>query len=147
MVRWAAGNPTVGSRRAAAALVGNDVYNLDGTNQTRTANKGVGTSVSFYVSIQNDGNANDTFKLALSGAATTMYSVRYYHGTTEITAAVVAGTYQTPSVAPGASYTVKAVVKVKSTATAGSSVSRLLTITSVANGTKQDAVKFVVKRA
>ena len=38
-------------------------------------------------------------------------------------------------------------MKVKSTAPAGSKVGRLVTITSNDDGTKRDAVKFIVKRS
>jgi len=76
-----------------------------------------------------------------------MYTVRYFRGTTEITAAVLAGTYQTTSLAPGTTFLIKAKVKVKSSATTGSSVTRLVTITSVGHTTKQDAVKFTGGRA
>lgn len=131
---------------STGTLAGDNVYNTDGTNQARSASKAVGASVTFYISIQNDGAAADSFKVSGAGS-TTMYSVRYYKGTTEITSAVVAGTYQTASLAVGSATQVKAVVKVKSTATAGSSVSRLVTITSTHDGTKKDAVLFTVKRS
>ena len=73
--------------------------------------------------------------------------VRRAHGTSDITAAVVAGTYKTPSLAPGATYVITAKITMKSTAAAGSKVTRLVTITSVAAATKKDAVKFTGKRA
>jgi hypothetical protein len=131
---------------STGTLAGNDIYNTSGTNQTRSASKAIGTSVTFYVSIQNDGAAADSFKVSGAGS-TTMYSVRYYRGTTEITSAVVAGTYQTASLAVGSAVQIKAVVKVKSSATVGSSVSRLVTLTSTNDGTKKDAVLFSVKRS
>jgi hypothetical protein len=48
--------------------------------------------------------------------------------------------------APGASLLVNAVVSVASTATVGSSVTRLLTATSAHDHSKKDAVKFVASR-
>lgn len=68
-------------------------------------------------------------------------------GTSDITAAVVSGTYQTPSLAPAATYRITASVTVKSSAAVGSKVTRLLTIASVGNGTRKDAVKLTGKRA
>ena len=65
--------------------------------------------------------------------------MKYFHGTTNITAAVVAGTYRTGSLAPGATYLITAKLP------AGGSVTRLVTITSVADPTKKDAVKFGLK--
>ena len=133
-------------RKGSGAFVGNNIYNTDGTGQTRTGSAARGSTITFGISIQNDGKVSDLFKLAATGAATTMYRVRYFRGTTEITAAVVAGTYQTPSLAPGAKYLITAKVKVKSSATVGSSVTRLMTISSVADPAKVDAVRFIGKR-
>jgi hypothetical protein len=73
--------------------------------------------------------------------------IKYFRGTTDITAAVVAGTYSTPVLASGAALLITAKVKVTSTAAAGSSVTRLVTITSAADGTKRDAVKFICSRS
>lgn len=69
----------------------------------------------------------------------------YRHGATTITSAVVAGTYRTPLVLPGAPYLVTVVVQGNPGAVAGSSVTRLLMITSTGDRTRKDAVKLVVK--
>jgi hypothetical protein len=132
----------------AGTLVGDNVYNTTGSNQTRTASRAIGESVSFYISLQNDGNVVDALRVFASGANTAMYSVRYYHGTTEITGAVQAGAFQTPPLAVGATYSIKAVVKVNASATVGSSVSRLVTISSTTDPAgPKDAVKFAVQRS
>ena len=105
------------------------------------------TTITFGISIQNDGTTADSFKVKATGTAASGYTVKYFRGTTDITAAVVAGTYKTTSLAPAATYLITAKVTVKSTAAVGSSVTRLVTLTSVGNGTKKDAVKFIGKRA
>jgi len=63
------------------------------------------------------------------------------------TAAVTAGTYETWSLAPGATYLITAIVNISASAPKGSNIARLVTISSVGDGTKQDTVKFVAKRA
>jgi hypothetical protein len=131
----------------AGALVGNDIYNTTGASQSRTGSAAAGGSITFGISIQNDGSGADSFKVKATGSATTTYTVKYFRGATDISAAVVAGTYQTSSVAPAATYLITAKVTVKATAATGSSVTRLVTISSVGDGTKKDAVKFIGKRA
>ena len=80
-----------------------------------------GKTVKFSVSVQNDSSsASDTFKLLATGTVSAMYTVKYFHGTTNITAAVVAGTYTTPSLGVGASYVITVKVKVNTSATVGS---------------------------
>jgi hypothetical protein len=106
-----------------------------------------GHSITFGLSIQNDGNSGDRFKVKATGTGVSGYAVKYFRGTTDITAAIIAGTYRTPFLAPAATYGITARVTVKSGAAAGSSVARLVTVTSVANSTKKDAVKFIGKRA
>jgi hypothetical protein len=133
-------------RKGTGAYVGNNIYNADGTGQSKSGAKPRGSTITFGITIQNDGTGADRFSVQATGSATTMYRVRYFRGTTEITTAVVAGTYQTPLLAVGAKYLITTKVKVKSTATSGSSVTRLVTIRSVADTTKLDAVKFIGKR-
>ena len=80
------------------------------------------------------------------GSRRPRYTVAYYYGATNITTRVVAGTYMTSSLAPGAAWLVTARVTVRTTATLGSSVTRLVTISSVGSPTRKDAVKFIAKR-
>jgi hypothetical protein len=121
-------------------FIGNNVYNTTGARQTDVeATYGAGVEGSYHIfdiSIQNDGAHADKFKVKAPGTGT---AVKYFHGTTAITAAVVAGTYRTTSLAPGTTYLITAKVP------AGGSITRLVTITSVADPTKKDAVKFGLK--
>jgi hypothetical protein len=134
-------------RLGTGTYAGNDVYNTTGASQSRTGSAARGATVTFGISIQNDGSGADQFLVAATGAANSGYKVTYFTATTDITGAIVAGTYQTPSLAAGAAHVITARVKVKPTATAGSKVNRLVTITSVADGTSKDAVKLVAKRS
>ena len=152
VAKWALGSAVVRKpdgriRLGTGAFVGNDVYNTTGAGQSRTGSAAPGHSVTFGISIQNDGTSADRFKVKATGTAASGYTVKYFRGTTDITAAVVAGTYQTPSLAPAATYLITAKVTVKSAAAVGSKVTRLVTLTSVGNSAKKDAVKFIGKRA
>ena len=117
--------------------VGNNIYNTTGAYQT--AKKRLvgaysdGAYVAFAVTIQNDG-ASDRFKLRATGQGSI---VRYFHGTTNITSAVVAGTFRTPLLGRGAKYVISVRVDVEDAV-------RLLTATSIADTTKKDAVKVKV---
>jgi hypothetical protein len=133
-------------RLGAGAFVGNDVYGTTGTGQGRTGSAARGQSISFDISIQNDGTSSDRIKVKATGTAATGYTVRYLRGTTDITAAVVAGTYKTPLLAPSATYLITATVDVKSGAAAGSKVTRLVTLSSVGDSARKDAVKLIGKR-
>jgi hypothetical protein len=127
-----------------AAFVGNNIYNTTGAHQTATVenfNELEGAFYTFDISIQNDRTKADRFKVKAAGAATRGgWKVAYFHGTTNITAAVVAGTFRTASLAPGASYLIVAKLTQGSQTT-----TRLVTIRSVADPTKVDAVKFGYK--
>jgi hypothetical protein len=89
----------------------------------------------------------DRFTVAATGAAASKYKVTYFRGTTNITTAVVAGTYQTANLAPGATTSITAKVKVLTGATASSKVVRLVRISSVGDPASIDAVKFTGRRA
>jgi hypothetical protein len=122
--------------------LGNNIYNATGAHQSAVITDIGSTGPSFYtwgISIQNDGSAADRFKVKATGAASA-WTVTYSRGTTNITSAVVAGTYRTPSLAPGATYVIHAKIALKDYY--GRSVTRLVTIRSVTSSTKLDAVKF-----
>lgn len=133
-------------RKSSGTFVGNNIYNTTGVNQTKSGSAARGSTITFGISIQNDWSGADRFRVLAGGTVSTMYRVRYFRGTTEITSAVVAGTYTTPALSTGAAYLITARVKVLSTATSGSRITRLVIITSVGDGTTKDAVKFVGKR-
>jgi len=128
-------------------FAGDNVYNLDGTNQTKSKSVIAGKTATFFIRIQNDGTgASDSFKIKATGSSVTGYTFKCFKGTTKITTAVNNGTYLISQVAVGAQFTIKCKVGVLSTAAHGSSVSRLLTITSNNDGTAKDAVKLTVSR-
>jgi hypothetical protein len=134
-------------RKGGGAYVGNNIYNDDGSGQARSGSAARGNTIKFSISIQNDGEFADRFELHATGSASSMYTVTYWRGTTNITSAVVAGTYRTASLAPGDSTVIKAKVKVKASATNGSSVTRLVTISSRAEPRRLDAVRFTGARS
>jgi hypothetical protein len=135
-------------------MVGNDIYNTDGTNQTLTDTLG-DRAVRFVITIQNDGLTADSFTVGSSNGifAVALPPVNFYHGwpATDITATVMAGTYTTPTIAPGGVYRIRAVVRpsqiVFSHLAAGPGIphySWLVTATSVGNPSQKDAVRFAV---
>jgi len=130
----------------SGAFVGDNTYNTTGLSQSVTGAAKKGKTITFTISIQNDGSTTDSFRLQASGTASALYAITYFHGTTNITAAVVGGTFTTSGVKKNKTYVITVKVKVLKTAAAGSSVSRLVTISSVGDNTKQDAVGFTGKR-
>ena len=68
------------------ALVGNDVYNLDATGQSKSKTLTPGNKAKFTIQIQHDGTGgNDAFKVLATGANVTGYTVKWKLGTTDIT--------------------------------------------------------------
>ena len=97
----------------------------------------------FGVSIQNDGTSSDRFRVQATTIAPEGWTVKYLHKRRNITAAVVDGTFTTPLLAPGAEYTIKAIVRLDG----GDyeNLRTLISLTSVADPGKSDAVKIVMK--
>ncbi len=127
-----------------ATFVGNNIYNTTGARQKATVenfNELEGAYFTFDISIQNDRTRADRFKVKATGAATGGWKVAYFRGTLNITSAVVAGTYRTASLAPGATYLIVAKI-----AKGSGNMTRLVTIRSVADATKVDAVTFGYKK-
>lgn len=133
-------------RKGSGSLVGNNIYNTTGVNQTRTGSAAVNGTITFTVSIQNDGTQTGKFKVGATASGNVNFQVTYFRGTTNITTAVVNGTYLTGNVAAGSTWAIKAKVKVTPSVVSGASTTRLITITSNADSSKIDAVKLIGKR-
>jgi hypothetical protein len=125
---------------------GVNVYNATGAGQQATwsilgSGMVAGTYLTFDISIRNAGTAADRFTVRATGPATPSWIVTYARNATNITAAVIAGTYRTPSLAPGATYLINA----KITINQGGPITRLVTIKSVADPAKVDAVSLAYR--
>ncbi len=141
-----AGRPDAQLRLGTSGtFVGNDVYNGTGTNQSRSANVANRGAATFYARVQNDGNVTEPIKVK-GTAGTTRFTVAYFAGTTNITPQVVAGTYQTAALAPGAKTNIKIVVTARSGAPIGSTITLKVKETSTTTTTAKDVVKATVTR-
>jgi len=111
-------------------MVGDDIYNSTGEGQSKGGDAKHGKTKTFYVSVQNDGNATDT--IALKGSTSSKgFIVTYYVGTKDVTKQLVRGTYQFQNLAAGGTAkSIRVVVKVKSTAKIGSVQNLKMTMTS-----------------
>ena len=132
-------------KKGSSALVGDNIYNTDGTGQTASAAVGVGSTATFTVSIQNDGKTG-RFLVQASGASAPTFQVKYFLGTANVTSAVETGTFRTKSLSKGSAIKLTVKVKVLSGAVHGA-VTRLMTISSAADPGRIDAVKLSVTRA
>jgi hypothetical protein len=125
---------------AAGPFTGNNVYSSTGAGEAKTISVHRGHSGTLYVDIQNDGLTADSFKVSGPGAANG-FTPSYFHGATNVTSQVVAGTYSTGSLAAGSRLTLKVVIKVK----AGSAATRTLVIAAHGQaGVPTDAVRATV---
>lgn len=125
---------------------GDNVYNTTAAGQTAEWFDCCGFTeppvVVFRIRVQNDGTRSDRFTVRATGA-TSGYTVRFFRGSANITAAVRDGTYRTPILAPGAMFKFRAEVVKKSTARDRDSAVRAVSFTSLGNPNKKDTVKFV----
>ncbi len=140
------GRPDARIRRGTGPVVGNNVYNGTGLDQTRTGAAGRAQSVTYPVSVQNDALFAEQLRVQGQGS-TTRFTVQYRDpANVNITAQVLAGSYRTPVLAAGAIYTIRAVVTPKAAAPANASVARTVTATSNTHPAVKDTVKFVTTR-
>ena len=100
-----------------------------------------------YIVVQNEGTLTEHFTLCACGGAgdSTGITFRYFRGSDEITAAVEAGTYVSPSVVAGDKVRIRVRIDVSNAATLGSQISKLVTATS-AHTSDADTVGMLVQR-
>jgi hypothetical protein len=142
----------ISNRRAAKTFLGDNVYNNTGERQQLSANARRGRRRVFYVRIQNDGNATDTFHVQGTGDTVQGTSVRYFLGAMrrealDITDAVKAGTYTTASMAGGATTGDATLIRVEITADKlafSGFYETAVTVTSTTNPARSDTVKATV---
>ncbi len=130
---------------AHGAFKGDGVYNTTGAGQTKSGSAARGSTVTYWVSAQNDASFADALRLK-GTASTSRFRVTYTALGADITTEVVDGTYTTVELGPGDSVLIKVVVKVKSAAPAGSSLTGSLVVKSDEIPTRRDTVKFVTSR-
>ena len=110
-------------------LVGDDIFDATGIGQTTGTEPVVrGGSVTFTWQIQNDGSLPDLMVLSGQGKSSG-FTVKFTSGASDITAAVVAGTYSR-SIAPGTSIVITLKMTVLASAPIGSSRGNFMTATS-----------------
>jgi N-acetylneuraminic acid mutarotase len=125
-----------------ASFVGNNVYNTTGAGQQRDVSSTDGGKQAFVVRVQNDGGGTDGFTFIGCGAPAG-FTVRYFAGatgTTDITSAVVGGTYTVTGVAPGATRAVRLEVTTGASTSSGVTATCRTTTTSTSSTTVADAV-------
>jgi hypothetical protein len=125
-------------------FVGKGVYNTTGAGQTVHQTVHRSATETFKIRIRNDGLFADTITVKGTGSSGP-YKVKYLSGTTNVTAAVVAGVFAMNALGPAAWRTIKLEVTVSPSATVGDVRSFLVSATSSGAGTAKDAVKARVK--
>ncbi len=125
--------------------VGNGVYNGSGASQTVSRNVAARGSATFTVRLQNDGTVADRLRVA-GLASTSRFKITYLAGSTDVTSRVVAGTYRTVSLAPGAQTALTVVIKAKVGTPAGTKVTVPVTVRSNVQPALLDVVKAKVTR-
>ncbi|MFN8624033.1 MAG: hypothetical protein U0869_25090, partial [Chloroflexota bacterium] len=133
--------PDVAVGVGAGAVAGANVYNTTASGQSRSATVARGGTATFRFVIANDGALSDTLRFRSTGSGGGFTATWRTAAGKDVTAAVVAGTYQA-SVAPGARVTLT--LKVKAGAAAAGTRSWKLTATSQEGGAAADAAKAVV---
>jgi hypothetical protein len=132
-------------REPAGRLVGNDVYNRNGERQTRRATVRQFGQAVFTAQIQNDGTSADTF--VLHGTRhTNLWSVRYFDGDRDVTAAVKDGSYRVRNLAPHAIRRIQVQVGSHARTPRGSSIDVYLQGRSTVDPDRRDTVRMSVLR-
>lgn len=122
------------------------VLGLPDVRATRTTGTArPGKRVTYALTLRNGAEAADvlTVRGARSGKG---FTVRYLIGRKDVTRAVTAGTYRTPSLAPGATHRLTVVVTVTRRAQARKPFTIPVTARSAAVPTATDAVRLVTRR-
>jgi hypothetical protein len=111
-----------------------------------------GKKLVFYVAFQNRGNGPDSFMVQGNGGAPGIFTVQYFLGaypseSTNVTSAVVGGSFSTATLAPGALTSDATMMRVEITASRAAPpgvIPVVITGTSSANPAKADSVRALI---
>ena len=118
------------------AGIGQDVYNTDSNVQMQNKyGLKPGSTFISRVSLGNDGTSADSFSLTNAGGSQRPYTVSYWKGTKDITKKVLAGTYVTATVQPGAATLIRIRFDIAENAKHNAGITTPLPINSVGDGT------------
>lgn len=125
-------------------FAGNDIYNQTGSSQTATTRIARGSTVSFSVRLQNDGNTTDGF-LMKPGNLPSGYAVTYWQNGKNVTPTVEAGKFSTGDLVPGQSVSLVVKLFARMTARNDGVVRQALTLVSVKSPDIKDTVAIRAK--
>ncbi|TKJ43464.1 hypothetical protein CEE36_03770 [candidate division TA06 bacterium B3_TA06] len=124
--------------------IGDDIYNLDGTNQVEEQAVLPGDTAVFYIKVESDGDIPDTIMVTGAGS-TTGWTVSYYDaltGGTDITASVTGSGWATGKLEPEDYIEMRVEITPDVSVPMDSSYEFLVTSTSSGDPLMQDAVKI-----
>ncbi|MHB0998294.1 MAG: hypothetical protein ACYC27_03530 [Armatimonadota bacterium] len=126
----------------------NNIYSDDGNSQTKAQNASMNQTVNYAFKVQNDGGANETFKIT-GTAGGSGWTVKYCDITTnaDVTAQVTGSGWSSGSLAPGALNGVYVLITPNSTIAAGSSKTLVITAISQSDTSNKDVGKAVTTAA
>jgi hypothetical protein len=128
---------------AETVFIGNNIYNLDGTNQTKSLTVQPGSTATYLLKIQNDGNVIDSLQVQ-GTAGGSGWTVQYFDVVTgrNITADVTGSSgWWILDLAVGGSKILRLKVTPAATNAGGSMKNVLVTAASLSDATKKDVVK------
>jgi hypothetical protein len=126
------------------SYLGAGVFNVTGAGQTRATTTAPGKNATFNLRFANAGSVSDSIGvLGCTGSAAV--KPKYFQGTTDVTGAVTAGSYNTGTLAVGAAKVLKLKIAVSSTATPGKVFTCAVLASSHAAPSHRDVVKAKVK--
>jgi uncharacterized repeat protein (TIGR01451 family) len=136
--------PDARIRLGGGAVAGNNVYNVSGANQSRSAtvaNRGIAR---FTLTAQNDGTAQENLRVTGLGSSN-RYLVTYRAGGENVTADVAGDGFVFGDVDPGELRTVAVTVQARARIPAGAAITRRITVASGLTELR-DVVKLTVTR-
>jgi hypothetical protein len=131
------------SKSATSGFSGNGVYNKTGAKQTKTWAMNPGSTRRFYIHVQNDSGATDSF-FVLGAGSGQGFVVKYGTAGKNIKGPVTSGEFWF-TLSPGRSKTIVMTVHAKNSVNAGAKRKMKLQVRSAGDSAKIDTVRQIVK--
>ena len=136
------------SKTASGGYHGNNIYSSSVlASQTRNRAVARNHTRSLFIQVQNDSLATDSFTIDANLSGSSSFTVQFFNGATNITAAVLAGTYTVNNLAAGAHVTIEVRVTAAGNTSAGATRNVDVFVNSNSEPSAMDSVRGHFTRA
>ncbi len=145
---WRQPDASIAKGSASGTYKGVGIYSKTAeSSETQSSKVATGSTISFFVRIANASTKPDSFQIRAAVSGSNKFAMTFWSGTSNITSAVLLGSYSTTSIYGSTTLTIEIRVKAASSTPAHASRDATVTVTSTSRPAQKDVVRATATRS